>query len=261
MLSKIDVVQRLTDCGVVAVVRADSEEQARKIAAACIEAGIVGIEITFTVPGALGIIESLCAQYGEDEILIGAGTVLDKETARAAILAGAKYVVSPCLDVETVQLCNTYNVACMPGAMTLKEAVDGMRAGADIITSSADKLIGASQGGIILGKKEIIGKVRKNPLARVLRVDKLTLTALEATLTSFLDESFAMTEVPTPGDPAQGAAIVDRIKELSALDLAEHDRPQTGRIHIDVDGDPLDFPSLKDNIEQVWKAGEAMALS
>ena len=133
MLSKIDVVQRLTDCGVVAVVRADSEEQAKRIAAACIEAGIVGIEITFTVPGALKIIESLCTQYSEDEILIGAGTVLDKETARAAILAGAKYVVSPCLDVETVQLCNTYNVACMPGAMTLKEAVDGMRAGADII--------------------------------------------------------------------------------------------------------------------------------
>jgi len=133
MLSKIDVLQRLIGCGVVAVVRADSEEQAKKIAAACIEAGIVGIEITFTVPGALKIIESLCNEYSEDEILIGAGTVLDKETARAAILAGAKYVVSPCLDVETVQLCNTYNVACMPGAMTLKEAVDGMRAGADII--------------------------------------------------------------------------------------------------------------------------------
>ncbi len=142
MLSKIDVIQRLIDCGVVAVVRAENEEQAMKIAAACIEAGIVGIEITFTVPGALKIIESLCAQYSEDEILVGAGTVLDKETARAAILAGAKYVVSPCLDVETVQLCNTYNVACMPGAMTVKEAVDGMRAGADIIKIFPGDLFG-----------------------------------------------------------------------------------------------------------------------
>lgn len=132
-MSKNEVIKRLTDCGVVAVVRAENEEQAKKIAGACIEAGIVGIEITFTVPGALKIIETLCSEYSEDEIIVGAGTVLDKETARAAILAGAKYVVSPCLDVETVQLCNTYDVPCMPGAMTVKEAVDGMRAGADII--------------------------------------------------------------------------------------------------------------------------------
>lgn len=132
-MGKIDVIKRLTDCGVVAVVRAENEEQAKKIAGACIQAGIVGIEITFTVPGAHKIIENLCETYSEDEILVGAGTVLDKETARAAILAGAKYVVSPCLDVETVQLCNTYDIPCMPGAMTVKEAVDGMKAGADII--------------------------------------------------------------------------------------------------------------------------------
>ena len=132
-MGKTDVIKRLTDCGVVAVVRAENEEQAKKIAASCIEAGIVGIEITFTVPGALKIIESLAAEYSDGEIIVGAGTVLDKETARAAILAGAKYVVSPCLDVETVQLCNTYDIACMPGAMTVKEAVDGMKAGADII--------------------------------------------------------------------------------------------------------------------------------
>lgn len=132
-MGKIDVIKRLTDCGVVAVVRAENEEQAKKIVEACIRAGIVGIEITFTVPGAQKIIESLCAMYSKDEILVGAGTVLDKETARFAILAGAKYVVSPCLDVETVQLCNTYDVPCMPGAMTVKEAVEGMKAGADII--------------------------------------------------------------------------------------------------------------------------------
>ena len=116
----------------VAVVRAENADQAVKIAKACVEAGIVGIEITFTVPGALKIIETLSAECGND-IVVGAGTVLDPETARAAILAGAKYVVSPCLDVDTVKLCNTYDVPCMPGAMTLKEAVEGMRAGADII--------------------------------------------------------------------------------------------------------------------------------
>ena len=141
-MDKINVIKRLTDCGVVAVVRAENEEQAKKIAQACIKAGIVGIEITFTVPGALKIIESLCSEYSEDEILIGAGTVLDKETARAAILAGAKYVVSPCLDADTVTLCNSYGVACMPGAMTVKEAVDAMKAGADIIKIFPGDLFG-----------------------------------------------------------------------------------------------------------------------
>ena len=132
-MSKIDVINKLIDCGVVAVVRAENEDQALKIADACAKAGIVGIEITFTVPGALKIIERLASEYAGGEMLVGAGTVLDKETARAAILAGAQYVVSPCLDVETVQLCNAYNVPCMPGAMTVKEAVDGMKAGADVI--------------------------------------------------------------------------------------------------------------------------------
>ena len=140
-MSKYDVIKRLTDCGVVAVVRAESAEQGVKIANAVMESGIVGIEITFTVPGALDIIKALAAECG-DGIIIGAGTVLDSETARAAILAGAQYVVSPFLDVDTVKLCNTYNVPCMPGAMTLKEAVEGMRAGADIIKIFPGALFG-----------------------------------------------------------------------------------------------------------------------
>jgi len=140
-MSKFDVIKRLTDCGVVAVVRAESAEQGVKIAKAVMESGIVGIEITFTVPGALDIIKSLATECG-DGIIIGAGTVLDSETARAAILAGAQYVVSPFLDVDTVKLCNTYNVPCMPGAMTLKEAVEGMRAGADIIKIFPGALFG-----------------------------------------------------------------------------------------------------------------------
>ena len=141
-MGKTEIIKKITDCGVVAVVRAESEEQAKKIAAACIEAGIVGIEITFTVPEAQKIIESLSKEYSEGQIIIGAGTVLDKETARAAILAGSKYVVSPCLDVETVRLCNTYDIACIPGAMTVKDAVDGMRAGADIIKIFPGELFG-----------------------------------------------------------------------------------------------------------------------
>jgi 2-dehydro-3-deoxyphosphogluconate aldolase/(4S)-4-hydroxy-2-oxoglutarate aldolase len=127
-MDKNEVLKRLTDCGVIAVVRAENAEQAINICEACRKAGIVGIELTFTVPGALDVIKALTSKYTPDEMLVGAGTVLDSETARAAILAGANYVVSPYLDAETVKLCNRYQVACMPGAMTIKEVVEAMNA-------------------------------------------------------------------------------------------------------------------------------------
>ena len=141
-MDKTEILKRLTDCGVFAVVRAENAEQAIKICDACIEGGIVGIELTFTVPGALDVIKELCAKYSEDEIIIGAGTVLDSETARAAILAGAKFVVSPYLDVPTVKTCLRYQVPCMPGAMTIKEVVECMEAGADIVKVFPGNLFG-----------------------------------------------------------------------------------------------------------------------
>ncbi len=141
-MEKSEVLKRLTDCGVVAVVRAENAEQAEKIVDACIRAGIVGIEITFTVPGAADIIKKLASTYKPEEILIGAGTVLDPETARTAILAGAQFVVSPCLNAETVKLCLRYQVACMAGAMTIKEAVECMEAGTDIIKIFPGNLFG-----------------------------------------------------------------------------------------------------------------------
>ncbi|MEG0629400.1 MAG: bifunctional 2-keto-4-hydroxyglutarate aldolase/2-keto-3-deoxy-6-phosphogluconate aldolase [Christensenellaceae bacterium] len=141
-MQKAEVLKRLEDCGVVAVVRGENEQQAMKIVDACIKAGIVGIEITFTVPGALDIIKALAKKYAPEEVLIGAGTVLDPETARAAILAGATFVVAPCLNAETVKMCLRYQVACMPGAMTIKEAVDCMEAGADIIKIFPGNLFG-----------------------------------------------------------------------------------------------------------------------
>lgn len=141
-MEKSEVLKRLIDCGVVAVVRAENEEMAIKISEACIKAGIVGIEITFTVPGALDIIRTLTKKYKPEEMLVGAGTVLDSETARAAILAGANYIVSPCLDVSTVKTCLRYQVACMPGAMTMKEAVECMEAGADIVKIFPGNLFG-----------------------------------------------------------------------------------------------------------------------
>lgn len=150
-MKKQEVLARLKECGVVAVVRGDNEQQAMKIIDSCIEAGIVGIEVTFTVPGALGLIEKVAKKYKPEEVLVGAGTVLDPETARAAILAGANYVVSPCLNVETVKLCMRYQVACMPGAMTIKEVVECMEAGADIVKIFPGNLFGPKIIKSILG--------------------------------------------------------------------------------------------------------------
>lgn len=127
------MLQRIMESGVVAVVRGDSSEQAIKITDACMKGGIAAIEITFTIHGAAKVIEDLRKVYTPDEMIIGAGTVLDPETARIAILAGAQYIVSPSLNVETVKLCNRYQIPIMAGAMTIAEVVSAMEAGADIV--------------------------------------------------------------------------------------------------------------------------------
>mgnify|MGYP001363695766 FL=1 len=150
-MDKEQVISRITEGGLVAVVRAESSEQALKIADACIKGGVVGIEITFTVPGADQVIRDLVKVYGNGDMIIGAGTVMDPETARIAILAGAQYIVSPYLNLDTVKLCNRYRIPCMPGAMSIKEVVEGMEAGADIIKIFPGELFGPKIIKSILG--------------------------------------------------------------------------------------------------------------
>ena len=141
-MEKEKVITKICDGGLVAVIRAETSEQAKKITEACIAGGVTAIELTFTVPGAHEIISELAKLYSPEEILLGAGTVLDPETARIAILSGAQYVVSPCLNINTVKLCNRYRIPIMPGAMTIKEVVEGMEAGADIIKVFPGELFG-----------------------------------------------------------------------------------------------------------------------
>jgi 2-dehydro-3-deoxyphosphogluconate aldolase/(4S)-4-hydroxy-2-oxoglutarate aldolase len=100
---------------------------------ACAEGGAAAIEITFTVPGAPAIIEELSKRYPAAQILLGAGTVLDQETARIAILAGAQFIVSPSLNTATARLCNRYQIPYLPGAGTIREIVEAMESGADIV--------------------------------------------------------------------------------------------------------------------------------
>ena len=141
-MEKGQVISKICGSGLVAVVRAETKDDAIKITEACIEGGVVAVEMTFTVPGAHEIISELAKRYSPEEILIGAGTVLDPETARMAILSGAQYVVAPCLNVKTVKMCNRYAVPIMPGAMTIKEVVEGMEAGADIIKVFPGEMMG-----------------------------------------------------------------------------------------------------------------------
>lgn len=132
-MGRIETLAKIKKAGIVAVVRATSVDQAERIAEACIEGGVAAIELTFTVPRADKLIEAMSAKYNGGEIIIGAGTVLDPETARMAILCGAEYIVSPYFDPNTVRLCNRYGIPSMPGIFTPTEAVAAMEAGADVL--------------------------------------------------------------------------------------------------------------------------------
>ena len=141
---KSEVVQRITEIGIVPVVRAQSADEAMRAVEAIKEGGISVLEITMTVPGAVRLIEEVSRRYAS-EAIVGAGTVLDAETARACILAGAQFVVSPALDLYTIACCRRYSVAVLPGAMTPTEVLAAWNAGADMVkVFPASALGGAS---------------------------------------------------------------------------------------------------------------------
>ena len=129
------------------MVRAKNLEQGEKVIDAIIEGGINFIEICMTVDegSPIDLIANMVAKYKDNEkIVIGAGTVLDPETARMAIMAGANYVVSPGLNVETIKMCNRYRVPMLPGVMTPTEAITALEAGCDIIKVFPGNIVGPS---------------------------------------------------------------------------------------------------------------------
>jgi len=132
-MNKFEVFEAVKKEGVVVVIRGNSVEQAIKSVEACYAGGIKLMEVTFTVPRADEIIKTLVDKYKGTDMVVGAGSVLDPETARAAILAGAQFIVSPALNVETMKLCNRYGVAVMPGVFTPSEAITALEYGAYII--------------------------------------------------------------------------------------------------------------------------------
>ena len=126
------VFQGILERGMVGIVRAASPDAALQLAEACIAGGVTALEVAFTTPDTLGVLRTLRERHGDD-VLLGAGTVLDAETARAAILAGAQFIISPGVNVATIALCQRYQVLAMPGAMTPTEIVTALQAGADIV--------------------------------------------------------------------------------------------------------------------------------
>ena len=133
-MKKMERLTRIEHAGVVAVVREDSQKRAIEAARAVIKGGIKGIEVTFSVPQADQVIAQLKEEYQNDSsVVIGAGTVLDAVTARLAILAGAEFIVSPCFEQATAEMCNFYQVPYMPGCMTITEMQQAMKSGADIV--------------------------------------------------------------------------------------------------------------------------------
>lgn len=131
---KINTLKALKDCGVVAVVRGDSKEVGVEISKACVKGGVKAIEVAYTNKFANDIIREVNEIYaGQDDVVIGAGTVLDAETARSAMLAGAKYIVSPAFDAETAKICNRYKVPYLPGVMTINEIISAHEAGVDFV--------------------------------------------------------------------------------------------------------------------------------
>ncbi len=145
-MKKEQVITRMKEDCLVAVIRAKNKEQGLKVCDAIVAGGINFLEITMTMDegNPIEFLSAVAERYKDnDKIVIGAGTVLDPETARMVILAGANYVVSPGLNLETVKLCNRYRVPMLPGVMSPTEAITALEAGCDIIKVFPGNVVGA----------------------------------------------------------------------------------------------------------------------
>src|SRR5580704_3969511 len=131
-MSKETQLRQVLDCGIVAVVRSPDSRQLVEVTRALADGGVTVVEITMTVPNALDVVKSVRQALG-DRVLLGAGTILDPETARAALLAGAEYLVAPTLNLDVIRLCRRYDKLVMPGAFTPTEILAAWEAGADVV--------------------------------------------------------------------------------------------------------------------------------
>lgn len=132
MRTRFEIQKTIIDSGIVAIVRLNDSSQLSRVAQAITDGGLNAIEFTMTTPGALDIIKESAKSIG-DKVLLGAGTVLDEETCRLAILAGAEFIVSPILDRRIIEMCHRYNKVCFPGAYTPTEIMQAIEMGSDFV--------------------------------------------------------------------------------------------------------------------------------
>src|SRR6516225_4369868 len=140
-MSKETHLRQILDCGIIAVVRSPDSDQLVEVCRALADGGVTVAEITMTVPDALHVLGQVRAALG-DRVLLGAGTILDPETARAALLAGAEYIVAPTVNLEVIRLCQRYDKLVMPGAFTPTEILTAWEAGADIVKVFPAEVVG-----------------------------------------------------------------------------------------------------------------------
>jgi 2-dehydro-3-deoxyphosphogluconate aldolase / (4S)-4-hydroxy-2-oxoglutarate aldolase len=192
-MQKSEVLKTLRTLGLVPVLRAESEKQALALADAIAAGGVTTLEVTMTVPGAIRVMRNLAEQ--RPDILVGAGTVLDPETARMCILEGAQYVVSPALNLRTIEMCQRYSIPVLPGALTPTEVITAWQAGADVI-----KIFPASAMG---GAKYLKGLKAPLPQVEMIPTGGVSL----ATAKEFLEAgAFALGVGADLVDPKQIAA-------------------------------------------------------
>ncbi|TWE01166.1 2-dehydro-3-deoxyphosphogluconate aldolase/(4S)-4-hydroxy-2-oxoglutarate aldolase [Neobacillus bataviensis] len=142
MPRKLENLKKIYESGIVLIIRSESEEEALAVSEAAIKGGIKALEITMSVPNALNVIRILSDKYRSEGILIGAGTILDGETARAAILAGAELLVSPQLNPEMIKMANRYQAITISGAFTPRDVIETLEAGADIVKLFPAEVVG-----------------------------------------------------------------------------------------------------------------------
>jgi 2-dehydro-3-deoxyphosphogluconate aldolase / (4S)-4-hydroxy-2-oxoglutarate aldolase len=164
------VLKTLEKIGIVAVVRGTTKEMGINISESCIKGNVKAIEVTYTNKFANEIIKDLTEKYEDrEDVVIGAGTVLDAETARMAIMAGAKYIVSPSFSFDTAKLCNRYNVPYIPGVMTVNEVVTAYESGVDVVklfpgSAFKESYVGAVKGPLPHANIMVTGGVNLNNL-------------------------------------------------------------------------------------------------
>jgi 2-dehydro-3-deoxyphosphogluconate aldolase/(4S)-4-hydroxy-2-oxoglutarate aldolase len=220
-MSKEDQLKQILDGGIVAVVRSPDSAQLVEVARALVDGGVRAVEITLTVPDALTVVRQVRNSLG-DRVLLGAGTVLDAETTRAALLAGAEYIVAPTVNLGVIRLCQRYDKVVMPGAFTPTEILTAWEAGADVVKVFPADVVGPAFFKALRGPL---------PQIRLMPTGGVDLT----TAAAFLQAGACCLGIG--GQLVEPKAVVernfDRIRELARqyVQIVQQTRSSSGKKH------------------------------